>query len=55
MKFFKRRKRKLILLLMQKITPVLRKEFLMQFAYITVFKTLTRWKGKEEGAVYNNR
>ena len=33
----------------------LREEFLMQFAYITVFKTLTRWKGKEEGAVYNNR
>ena len=53
MKFFKRKRRKLILLWIQKLTTVLREEFLMQFAYITVFKTLTRWKGKEEGAVYN--
>ena len=55
MKFFKQITKKLILLWIQKLNMVLRKEFLMQFAYITVFKTLTRWKGKEEGAVYNNR
>ena len=55
MKFFKQITKKLILLRIQIITKVLRKEFPVQFAYITVFKTLTRWKGKEEGAVYNNR